>query len=61
MTGDLEDLIDEILVDAYGESEQLTAFDRLSKSLLAFRSLRASWAYRSTWSGSSSTVTSAMA
>ena len=28
MTGDLDDLIDEILVDAYGESEQLTAFEQ---------------------------------
>jgi tetratricopeptide (TPR) repeat protein len=28
MTGDLEDLIDEILVDAYGDSEQLTAFEQ---------------------------------
>jgi hypothetical protein len=28
MTGDLDDLIDEILVDAYGDSEQLTAFEQ---------------------------------
>jgi hypothetical protein len=28
MTGDLDDLIDEILVDAYGESEQSTAFEQ---------------------------------
>jgi tetratricopeptide (TPR) repeat protein len=31
MTGDLEDLLDEVLVDAYGESEQLTAFEQAFK------------------------------
>jgi tetratricopeptide (TPR) repeat protein len=36
MTGGLDDLMDEILVDAYGESEQLTAFEQAFEESACF-------------------------
>jgi hypothetical protein len=36
MTDDLDDLLDEILVDTYGDHEQLTAFEQAFQDLAPF-------------------------